>query len=172
MEIYFFNKEGRKLGPFTPIQFRCLATTGDVTSETTVEVDGRRFPASKIKGIEFKHIESDSFRGPDNSQMSNHSEHEESDLFAENLFSSSSTLRGCAYFIVISGAITLVVAIANWLTMDDSNPFAAATVNSLFNTGIILIITAQVFFFLSHLGNLFAAQYRQNKKYREKNNPS
>ena len=172
MEIYFFNKEGRKLGPFTPIQFRCLVTTGDVTSETTVEVDGRRFPASKIKGIEFKHVGSDTFRGPDNSQRSNHSEYEESDLFAENLFLSSSTLRGCAYFIVVSGVTTLIIAILRWLTMDSEEPFARATVNSWINTGIILIITAQVFFFLSHLGNLFAAQYRQNKKYREKNNPS
>jgi hypothetical protein len=171
MEIYFFNREGRKLGPFTPIQFRSLVTTGDVTPETTVEVDGRRFPASKVKGIEFRHVGPNSHRG--SSQISNHSEHEESDLFAENLFLSSSTLRSCAYFIFVSGVLTLIIAISRWLTMDSSEPFAKAAVNSWINTGIIMIITAQVFFFFSHLGNLLAAQYKQNKEYweRSKNNP-
>ena len=157
MEIYCYTKQGDRIGPVTKEGLIELAESGILTANSTIEANGKKYQANSISYLKTIFEKSVGV----------------SDSFAENLFTSSETLRKCAYFIFVSGVITLVVAIFRWLAMDSSNPYAGAVVNSLFNTGIVLIITSQVFFFFSHLGKLFAAQYKQNKEYweRSKNNP-
>ena len=51
MEIYYYGKNGEKIGPVTKEGLLNLAEVGVVTAETTFEVGGRKYKGKHIKNL-------------------------------------------------------------------------------------------------------------------------